>query len=196
MNIVQYPHPALRFVTRPIVRIDDALRQSAAQMLELMYEARGVGLAATQVALPWRMFVYNPTADPEKREHEHVILNPVILEKRGSQDESEGCLSFPGMYHKVRRARAVKVRYHTLTGNQVEIDATDFLSRIFQHETDHLSGILFIDKLGPIGRLAARQNLARMEAEYRYAQDMGEIPADAELIRQLEALADGGSTPS
>ena len=82
MNIVQYPHPALRFVTRPIVRIDDALRHAAAQMLELMYEARGVGLASTQVALPWRMFVYNPTADPEKREHEHVILNPVIMEKR------------------------------------------------------------------------------------------------------------------
>jgi peptide deformylase len=177
MNIVQYPHPALRFVTRPIVRIDDALRHAAAQMLELMYEARGVGLAATQVALPWRMFVYNPTADPEKREHEHVILNPVIMEKRGSQDESEGCLSFPGMYHKVRRAKAVKVR-------------------IFQHETDHLSGILFIDKLGPIGRLAARQNLARLEAEYRDAQSMGEIPPDSELIQRLEALADGGSTPS
>ena len=85
---------------------------------------------------------------------------------------------------------------HSRGANQVEVEATDFLSRIFQHETDHLSGILFIDKLGPIGRLAARQNLARLEAEYRDAQSMGEIPPDSELIQRLEALADGGSTPS
>jgi peptide deformylase len=195
MNIVQYPHPSLRFQARPVTRIDDALRAAASRMLELMYEARGVGLAATQVALPWRMFVYNPTADPEKRELERVVLNPVIHEKRGTQDESEGCLSFPGLYQKVRRAKTVKVRYFTLEGTQEEIEATDFVSRIFQHETDHLSGILFIDKLGPIGRLSARPTLARMEAEYREAQAKGETPPDAELIKRLEDIASGGANP-
>lgn len=195
MNIVQYPHPSLRFQARPVTRIDDALRAAAARMLELMYEAKGVGLAATQVALPWRMFVYNPTADPEKRELERVVLNPVIHEKRGSQDESEGCLSFPGLYHKVRRAKTVKVRYFTLAGTQEEIEATDFVSRIFQHETDHLSGILFIDKLGTIGRMSARPTLARMESEFHEAQTKGEIPSNADLLKRMEEIAEGGAYP-
>lgn len=195
MNIVQYPHPSLRYQARPVTRIDDALREAAARMLELMYEAKGVGLAATQVALPWRMFVYNPAADPDKRELERVVLNPVIHEKRGSQDESEGCLSFPGLYQKVRRARTVKIRYFTLAGTQEEIEATGFVSRIFQHETDHLSGILFIDKLGDIGRVSARPTLARMEDEYRESQARGEIPPDAEIIRRLDGIAAGEDRP-
>lgn len=195
MNIVQYPHPSLRFQARPVTRVDDALRGAAARMLELMYEAKGVGLAATQVALPWRMFVYNPTADPEQRELERVVLNPVIQEKRGSQDESEGCLSFPGLYHKVRRAKTVRVRYFTLAGTQEEIEATDFVSRIFQHETDHLSGILFIDKLGTIGRMSARSTLARMESEFREAQAKGEIPSDADLLKRMDEIAGGGAYP-
>lgn len=195
MNIVQYPHPSLRFQARPVTRIDDALRSAAGRMLELMYEAKGVGLAATQVALPWRMFVYNPTANPEKRELERVVLNPVIDEKRGTQDESEGCLSFPGLYQKVRRAKYVKVRYFTLDGTQEEVEATDFVSRIFQHETDHLSGVLFIDKLGPIGRMSARPTLARMEAEYREAQARGEMPSDADALKRIEDIASGGAYP-
>ncbi|MFM7109791.1 MAG: peptide deformylase [Planctomycetota bacterium] len=193
MNIVQYPHPSLRYQARPVTRVDDALRAAASRMLGLMYEAKGVGLAATQVALPWRMFVYNPTADPSKPELERVILNPVILEKKGSLDESEGCLSFPGLYQKVRRAKAVKVRYHTLEGSMEELEVADFVSRIFQHETDHLSGILFVDKLGPIGRLSVRPALARMEAEFREAQSRGEIAPDAELVRRIDEIASGGA---
>ena len=109
LRIVPYPHPALRYESRPVTRIDDELRATAREMFDLMYAARGIGLAANQVGLPFRFFVLNLTADPEQKDQERVFINPEIIKRHSSIEEEEGCLSFPGLYAKVRRARKIKV---------------------------------------------------------------------------------------
>jgi peptide deformylase len=185
MKIVHYPHPALRHPTRPLTSIDNEVRLHAAQMLELMYTAHGVGLAANQVFLPYQMFVMNETADPEQREHERVFINPVIIERKSSVEGEEGCLSFPKLYQKVRRAKTIRVQAYNLQGEAVELAFEDMASRVCQHEIDHLHGILFIDKMGPIAKLASRGTLKDFEREFRRAQQRGEIPSDEELEKQL-----------
>src|SRR3569623_1006645 len=104
LKIVQYPHPALRHEAVPRTAIDDTKRHAAAAMLALMYEQNGLGLAAPQVGLPFQMFVVNYGGDPAEKELEGVYINPVILEKEGTMEGEEGCLSFPKLFRKVRRA--------------------------------------------------------------------------------------------
>jgi peptide deformylase len=157
-------------------------------MLELMYEARGLGLAANQVALPYQMLVMNHTADPLQKEHELVCINPVLVERKGSVEGEEGCLSFPKLYQKVRRAKTVKVRTYNLDGQLIEIDGSDLIARVLQHEIDHLHGILFIDKMGVIGRLASRGALGEFEREYQRCRERGEFPPDEVILKQLAAL--------
>ncbi len=105
LEIVRYPHPALRYASRPVTEIDDDLRATVRVMFELMYAAKGVGLAANQVALPFRFFILNVTADPEQKEMEQVFVNPEIVKRHSSVEDEEGCLSLPGVYSKVRRPR-------------------------------------------------------------------------------------------
>jgi peptide deformylase len=189
MKIVKYPHPALHHKVRPLAAIDKKIRVHAGEMLELMYRERGLGLAATQVALPYRFFVMNLTADPNQREHERVYVNPVILERKGGMVEAEeGCLSFPGLFQKVRRPKTVRFHAYNLDGQPVEVSASDLEARILQHETDHLDGVLFIDKMGFLARRSSRGALEALEREYRRAQERGEIPPDPELEKQLAAL--------
>src|SRR5262245_49252350 len=188
MKIVVYPHPALRYKSKPLTSIDNEVRKQAEEMLELMYKSRGLGLAANQVAWPFQMFVMNPTADPEQRDKELVLINPVILERKGSVEGEEGCLSFPDLYQKVRRAKTIRVQAFDLSGKELDIVAHDMEARIIQHETDHLHGDLFIDKMGPIARLASRTPLAVFEREYRRAQERGEIPPDEAIIQALKEL--------
>src|SRR4051812_48414146 len=138
MKIVRYPHPALRWQSRPLTAIDKKVHLHAGEMLERMYEARGLGLAANQVALPYQLLVLNLTGDPQQREQEGVFLNPVILERKGSVEDEEGCLSFPGLYANVRRARTVKVQAYNLKGEAVEVAASELAARAWQHEVDHL----------------------------------------------------------
>ena len=190
MKIVQYPHPALRHVARPLTALDEKVRRHAAEMLELMYEAKGLGLAATQVALPYQLFVANFSGDPQQKEHERVYINPVILERKGSVEGEEGFLSFPGLFQKVRRAKTVTVQAYNLDGKLVEEQAGDLASRVLQHEIDHLHGVLFIDKMGTIAKLASRGALKEFEREFQKARERGEIPPDAEIMRALDALAD------
>src|SRR5437763_11384747 len=157
MKIVQYPHPALRYEARPLTAINEKVRRHAAEMLELMYEARGLGLAATQVALPYQLFVANFAGDPQQKEDERVYINPVVLERKGSVEGEEGCLSFPGLFQKVRRAKTIRVQAYNLDGQAVEIVPTESLtSRVIQHEIDHLDGVLFIDKMGALAKFASR----------------------------------------
>jgi peptide deformylase len=189
MKIVQYPHPALRHVARPLTALDEKVRRHAAQMLELMYEARGLGLAATQVALPYQLFVANFAGDPQQKELERVYLNPVVLERKGSVEGEEGCLSFPGLFQKVRRAKTVRVQAYNLNGELVEEQAADLAARVLQHEIDHLHGVLYIDKMGTIARLASRSALKEFEREFKKARERGEIPPDAEIEQTLAALA-------
>ena len=195
MKIVQYPHPALRHETRPLTSIDNEVRKHAAEMLELMYSAHGVGLATNQVVLPYQMFVMNQTADPQQREHERVLINPVVVERKGSIEGEEGCLSFPKLFQKVRRAKMVRVQAFNLQGEPVDEVFEDMPSRVCQHEIDHLHGDLFIDKMGAIAKLASRSMLKDFEREFRKGQQRGEIPSDAELEKLLESWTSSNGGP-
>jgi peptide deformylase len=185
MKIVHYPHPALRFPAKPVAAIDKAVQLQAGRMLELMYEAKGLGLAAPQVALPIQLLVMNFAADPGQPDQQVVALNPVILSSKGSDEDKEGCLSFPDLFQKVRRAKTVTVRAYNLQGELFEATANGLAARVWQHEIDHLHGILFIDKMGPLGKLGSRGALKEFERVYRKAQERGDIPPDAEIERQL-----------
>jgi peptide deformylase len=190
MKIVQFPHPSLRWVARPLTAIDQKVIRAADELVDLMIEARGLGLAAPQVALPYQLIVLNPNAgDPPQRDQAEVWINPVILERKGSVEDEEGCLSFPKLYAKVRRAKTVKVQAYNLKGEALEINASDLAARVWQHEVDHLHGILFIDKMGPIARLASRGALKEFEREFHKARERGEIPPDVEIEQLREVLA-------
>jgi peptide deformylase len=186
LKIVTYPHPALRYASRPVLRIDQTLRDQIRSMFDLMYEARGIGLAANQVALPQQFFILNLTADPKQRDQEQVFINPEILKRHSSTLEEEGCLSFPGLYAPVPRAKRIRVRYYDLEGQERTLDAEELLSRAIQHEADHLIGRLFIDYLGPEALRAAAPRIREIESTFRAAQARGEFPADAELTRALD----------
>ncbi len=199
LKLVHYPHPALRRPAKPIEAIDKDVVLAAGRMLEIMYEHHGLGLAAPQVAWPFQMTVMNSVGDPEQKEFEAVLINPVVLEKKGSMEGDEGCLSFPGLFQKVRRARTVKVMAYNLKGEPVEIvSTTDLHSRLLQHEIDHLHGILYIDKMGMLAKIASRSALRELEDKYRRAQERGEIPPNAEIekfLKEMEEGPDNGPPP-
>jgi peptide deformylase len=188
LHIVHYPHPVLRYTSRPVVEIDEALRGAVREMFELMYDARGVGLAANQVGLPFRFFVLNLTADPEQKDEELVFINPEIIKRHSSIEDEEGCLSIPAVHGDVRRARKIKVQAYNLGGELMTYDAEDLFSRAVQHEIDHLDGKLFIDHLGLLAKHGIKDKLREFEARHQQAQASGEIPADDEIVRALDAM--------
>jgi peptide deformylase len=189
MKIVRYPHPSLRHVARPLAAIDEKVRTQAQEMLDLMVEHKGLALAATQVELPFRMIVMNVQAEGIQRDEVGVYFNPVILERKGSVEGEEGCLSFPELFQKIRRAKTVRVQAYNLKGEIIDRVCNDLEARVWQHEIDHLDGILFIDKMGPIARLSSRSSLRKFEHDFKKAQERGEIPPEADIKKTLEALA-------
>jgi peptide deformylase len=179
MKIVKYPHPALRVEAQPILALDKDIQLAAANMLELMYASDGLGLAAPQVALPLRLLVMNFAGDANNKEQEYVAINPVIVEtKGGAISDREGCLSFPGLYQNVRRFKTVKVVFYNLLGEKYEMVCHDLQARVWQHEIDHLNGVLFIDKMGSIGLHRSQKELDKFIAEFETAKKKGELPAD------------------
>lgn len=134
-----------------IETLDDELRELAVNMLETMYTNRGVGLAAPQVDVSKRLIVFDNSVD-EYGAEQTILFNPEILEKEGSCRGEEGCLSIPELKDNVLRAEWIRVRGVDFNGNEVEFEAEDFPARIIQHEIDHLDGILFVDRLGPLKR--------------------------------------------
>lgn len=186
MKIVQYPHPALRRVAQPVKTIDKKIERYIAEMLDLMAEGKGLGLAGPQVALPYQIFVMNLL--PEQRDQARAYINPVIMERRGSVEGEEGCLSFPGLFGKVRRARMIRFQAYDVKGQLQEGTVSDLEARVWQHEVDHLRGELFIDKMGAFAKMASRGEVKKFEREFRRAQERGEIPPDAEIGLVLEAL--------
>jgi peptide deformylase len=188
LRIVMYPHPALRYTSRPVTQIDDDLRATIQEMFGLMYAARGVGLAANQVGIPFRFFILNLTADPEQKDQELVFINPEIVKRHSSCEDEEGCLSLPGLYSKVRRAKKIKLRAYNLEGELIDHEGEELFSRAMQHENDHIDGKLFIDYLGPLARHSAKDKLREYETQFRLAQECGEYPPDQEIIKQLDAM--------
>ena len=186
LQIVKYPHPALRYRSRPVTQIDADLRATVQEMFGLMYAARGVGLAANQVALPYRFFILNVTAEPEQKDKELVFINPVIVKRHSSIEDDEGCLSLPGLYSKVRRARKIKVQAYNMEGELVEYEVEDLLSRAIQHEADHLDGKLFIDYLDSLALHPMKDKLREFEQQFRQAQEDGEYARDDQIVQELD----------
>lgn len=184
MHIIQYPHPTLRHKSKTIKRVDAELRRIVSAMFDLMYEARGIGLAANQVDLPLRLFVMNPSGERDSGD-ERVFINPVLSGHKGSADAEEGCLSLPGLYGHVTRPERVRVSAYDVRGEPIEEELTGIVSRIVQHETDHLDGVLFTDRLTETSRTAARAPLEEFELEFASRRQVGEIPSDDEIASRL-----------
>ena len=161
LEIVVYPDAVLRAVAEPIETIDETVRAVAARMLELMHEVDGAGLAAPQVGLSWRMFVTRG-----REEHpDRVYVNPRLTRVDGDMEvRSEGCLSLPGITLDIRRPAAATVTARDLEDRERVLMDNDLLARIWQHEMDHLDGILIIDKMTPMDRIANRKLLKELEA--------------------------------
>jgi peptide deformylase len=188
LELVEFPHPALLRRARPLVRIDDTIHDVVEQMFEIMYQAGGIGLAATQVALPYRLFVVNLAARPDAGE-ELVFINPSLSRPRGNAVQEEGCLSLPGLRMDVRRPEQIVVKAWSLEGEPFEEDLDGLLARVVQHEFDHLEGRLFTDRLPDAAALEARRSLDTFREVFAGKQSRGELPIDAELLAQLDRLA-------
>ena len=187
LELVEYPHPALARKAKPLARIDDAVRDAVAQMFDIMYEAQGVGLAANQVALPYRLFIVNVTGQRGAGE-ELVFLNPALSRPRGTAVQEEGCLSLPGRRMDGRRPGRVVVDAWSLDGQSLHLDLDGFLARVVQHEFDHLEGRLFTDRLPDAAALEARRVLASMQEVFIGRQASGECLPHDQLVARLDAL--------
>jgi peptide deformylase len=140
-EIRTFGDPVLKAVAEPVANIDEKLVRLTDEMFTVMYDAPGIGLAAPQIGVQRQVFVYD--IDEERK----VILNPQIVESSGEWVYDEGCLSIPGLYVEMLRPKKVLVRGINLDGNQVEIEADELLARLFQHEIDHLNGVLMFDRM-------------------------------------------------
>ncbi|MFM7836254.1 MAG: peptide deformylase, partial [Planctomycetaceae bacterium] len=181
LSIVHHPHPALRRKCREVKKIDAELRDMVQQMFQLMYQARGVGLAANQCGLPYRLFVINPEGDPECSESEMVFINPRITRRRGGTDGEEGCLSLPELYATVPRAAQIVVDAFDLSGQPFEIELEDFPARVVQHEFDHLEGLMFTDRISNTELSRLQLQIADLEKQFATRQKDGQIPSLEQL---------------
>lgn len=166
LGTVEYPDPRLQEVCTPVGAVDDAIRGLAERMFELMFASRGVGLAAPQVGVTVRLFVASPTFEPSDR---RVYINPEIIALDGTQLGEEGCLSFPSVSCKIKRANTATLRALGLDGQEFEETGEALAARIFQHECDHLDGRLLVDRMGSVAKLANRRVLKELEEKYAAA---------------------------
>ncbi len=158
LDILQYPDERLRHVARPVDAVDEDVRTLADNMVDTMYAAQGIGLAATQVGVDLRVCVIDVS---DGKDDPLVFVNPEILARDGEQESEEGCLSIPEVFEKVRRAGSVTVRALGRDGEPFELDADGMLAVVIQHEIDHLVGRLFIDHLSLLKRQRIEKRLAK-----------------------------------
>ncbi len=162
LAILEYPDPRLRTRAVPVTTFDAALKQRVADMFETMYEAPGIGLAASQVDWHERVIVIDISDD---RSQPEVFINPELLKLEGRATGEEGCLSVPGIFDDVVRAERVQVRYHDVEGKVRERDLDGMLAVCLQHEIDHLDGKLFVDYLSELKRQRIRKKLEKGRRE-------------------------------
>jgi peptide deformylase len=160
LKILHYPDPRLRQVAQPVAVVNDAVRRLVDDMAETMYQAPGIGLAAIQVDVPQRVVVIDLS---EQRNQLLVLINPQILERDGVQTMEEGCLSVPGVFDEVERARHIRVRALDRDGQVREFEAQDLLAVCIQHEIDHLDGKVFVDYLSRLKQTRIRKKLEKQE---------------------------------
>jgi len=163
LKIVHYPEKVLLEIGKPVG--DDEfgaeLETLVADMFETMYSAGGVGLAAPQVGISKRLFVMDCSGGEEANE-KLALINPEILTVEGEQYGEEGCLSFPGIFTKVKREMRTVVRFQNIRGEEQELDFTDLQARCVLHETDHCDGIVFLDRMSPLKRELARRKIRKL----------------------------------
>ena len=188
MRIVKYPHPTLYHKSRPLKRVDAELRKAIAEMFDLMYEYSGIGLAANQVDLPYRVFILNITGDAAAKDHEHVLINPTILKFSGNVEVEEGCLSFPEIYAPVRRSERIVAVAYNLAGEEKQYEVDGLFARAFQHENDHLDGKLFVDRLSPSHLLNIKDDLLALGDEFSGDRQRGIMPDDGQILARLAEL--------
>jgi peptide deformylase len=186
LKLATFPHPVLRRKSKPIARVDNELREIVDQMFAMMYENSGVGLAANQVELPLRLFVCNPTG-VKGEGPELVFINPVISQPRGIEELEEGCLSLPGVRAQVKRSKTIWVNAYDLQGKEIKEDFSGFMARIIQHETDHLDGVMFIDRLTPERLRSLEIGLGNLAIDHESRQRTGSMAADEALLSQADA---------
>lgn len=158
LTILEFPDPRLRTKAKPVGTVDGRIKALVADMFETMYEAPGIGLAATQVNEHLRVIVIDISED---RSQPLVLIDPELVDPTGTQEASEGCLSVPGYYEPVTRAERVVVRATNLDGEQFELAADGLLAQCIQHECDHLDGKLFVDHISALKRQRIRQKLEK-----------------------------------
>jgi peptide deformylase len=171
-EIRTYGDPVLKTVASEVTEVDGKLVRLAEEMLQTMYDAPGVGLAAPQVGVQKQMFVYELDGKPG------TLINPTIKESRGEWVYDEGCLSIPGLYVEMLRPKEVLVHGWDLDGNELEIEADELAARLFQHELDHLHGVLMFDRMTPDQRKEAM-------IEYRRLQDHAATEPKKKRLRLL-----------
>ncbi|GFH59390.1 peptide deformylase [Chaetoceros tenuissimus] len=163
LRVLKYPHPSLREVNAEITEEElksGEIKKIAKEMFLVMYATQGVGLAAPQVGINKRLMVYNPTGDKTKWLDEVIMVNPKIVEFSDAKDvEQEGCLSFPGMGGDVERSKWIKVEAQKLNGKKMKKKFKGWEARIFQHEYDHLEGVVYIDRLSDEGKEQVKETL-------------------------------------
>ena len=161
-TILKYGAPELEKESVEVTDFNHDLRQLAEDMLETMYAAPGVGLAAPQVGVNLRLIVVDPTGG-EKQGHQLILANPEVVERQGHQKEEEGCLSFPGITTAVDRPEKVRIKGRDLEGSGVELEAEGLMARALCHEIDHLDGVLFIDRVSALKRDMIRRKIRKLK---------------------------------
>ena len=159
-TILHYPDPRLREKANPVTTVTPAIEALIDDMAETMYAAPGVGLAATQIGEPHRIFLIDIAAEDEPS-NLMVFVNPEIIDRQGVQTWEEGCLSFPGVSEELERAARVKVRATDRAGKPFELEADGLLAVAIQHENDHLDGVLMIDKMGLLKKRLVQRKLGK-----------------------------------
>lgn len=164
LKITHYPEPVLLTVAKPLMDedFDSDLKKLVDDMFETMYFANGVGLAAPQVGVSKRLFVMDCSGGEEESE-KIALINPEIIYVEGEQLGDEGCLSFPGIYTKVKRDLRAVVRYQDVNGELQELDGEDLTARCVLHETDHCDGIVFLDRMTTLKREMAKRKIKKLQ---------------------------------
>ncbi len=159
-TILHYPDERLRRKALPVAEVNDEIRRLIDDMADTMYQAPGIGLAAVQVDEPWRIVVIDIS---ESRDQLQVFINPEILSREGEQENEEGCLSVPGYYETVARAKHIRVRALNRDGQPFETEANEMLATCLQHEIDHLEGKVFVDYLSRLKQARIRKKLEKTQ---------------------------------
>lgn len=167
LKIVLYPDPRLKKPSVPVTEFNSELAELTAQMFTLMRASAGVGLAAPQIGRNIRLFVMNATGQPAD---DRIYVNPRLTDAEGDEEGEEGCLSIPDLRVKVFRSAKLRMSAQDITGQPIDETAEGFVARIWQHETDHLNGILITDRMGPSAKIAHKAFLKELEEKFKKQQ--------------------------